>query len=180
MKALDRKISSCNKCVLCKNRRNAVPGKGNPRAKVMFIGEAPGRIEDLEGKPFMGRAGRFLNVQIWDAGMEKDEVFMTNVVKCRPPGNRKPKKDEIEACSAHLDEQIRAIGPKIVVLMGNVAVKTVLGEKYSVSKHHGKAVRRKGTAYLPMPHPSAALRFPVWKKRMQQDFVVLKNMISRT
>jgi DNA polymerase len=173
--SLNEKIVNCKRCELYKFRRNAVPGEGGGRKKLFFIGEAPGRDEDLEGRPFVGKAGRFLSVQLSSIGIDRKDVFLTNIVKCRPPGNRQPKKDEIIACSDYLKEQIKTLKPKVIVLMGNTAVKAMLGKKYSISKHHGKKIRKGKLTFVTMPHPAAAVRFPTMRKMMQSDFDVLKN-----
>ncbi|MEM5804877.1 MAG: uracil-DNA glycosylase [Candidatus Aenigmatarchaeota archaeon] len=180
MGALNEKIINCKRCRLYRFRRNAVPGEGSGRKKVFFVGEAPGREEDLEGRPFAGKAGRFLSAMLATIDMKRDDAFLTNVVKCRPPGNRQPKKDEIEACMPYLQEQIAGMKPKIIVPMGKTAVKALLGKGFSVAKDHGRKIKKGRLTYILMPHPAAASRFPSMRKIMQQDFVVLKKAICRT
>lgn len=162
---LSHRIISCPLCRLSKSRTNAVPGEGPGDARIMLIGEAPGAEEDLTGRPFVGRAGRLLDRLLAEAGIERSEVFITSVVKCRPPGNRKPKRDEMDICVlTYLRPQIDLIGPRAVCLMGNVAAGAVLGSKQGVTSIHGQIFDNR---FLVTFHPAAVLR----NMNLRDDFV---------
>lgn len=164
------RVKECRKCPLFRNRTQAVPGEGLEDARVLFIGEAPGREEDLSGKPFVGRAGKLLTKLLEDAGLKRNRVFITSVIKCRPPGNRLPKRDETNACYPYLNEQIRILKPDIIVLLGNTAIKTVVGLN-GITKLHGKVIIKEKENYLPMFHPAAGVRnrklIPLMKEDME-------------
>ena len=151
-----KNVISCTRCDLCKTRKNAVPGKGNSNADVMFVGEAPGRIEDERGEPFVGAAGKILSKFLGRAGVSRDNVYITNVVKCRPPGNRVPKTEEREACREYLAEELAAIKPKIVCVLGNTAFGSVLGGS-EITKYRGKTARKDGQLYFITVHPAATI-----------------------
>ena len=155
---LENSIKGCNKCKLCNSRNNIVFGIGNKNAKIMFIGEGPGADEDAQGMPFVGKAGQLMNKAFEGIGLKRDDVFIANIVKCRPPQNRNPEKDEAEACIDYLRNQVMIIKPKIIVLLGNVALKNILGEEYGITKARGKWIEKKGIWYLPTFHPAALLR----------------------
>lgn len=165
-----KQIVRCRKCRLWKTRKNAVPGEGNPHAKIMFIGQAPGRTEDATGKPFVGRAGKLLTEILAENGLERKDVFITSVLRCFPPRNRMPRKDEIDACKPYLLQYLKLIKPKTVFLLGNVAIKTVLGDIGKLDKIHGKKIVRGGVAYIPTYHPAAGIRFPGIKRKLKMDF----------
>ncbi|MFQ6010038.1 MAG: uracil-DNA glycosylase [Candidatus Aenigmatarchaeota archaeon] len=173
---LAKNIKRCRKCYLYKGRKHAIPGEGPSDSRVMIVGEAGGEQEDKVGRPFVGKSGQFLTQQLTAFGINRKKIFITSVVKCRAIG--RPKTVSIAACLPYLHHQIAIIKPKIICLLGNVAIKALLGKGYSVAKHHGKLIRRKGITYIPMPHPAAAMRFPKYKKRIKEDFVVLKNVIG--
>ena len=178
MAALDSlhvSIRRCRRCRLWKGRRKAVPGEGPCPAKMMFIGQAPGRNEDQTGRPFVGMAGRFLDSLFNHAKIDRKRVFITSAVKCFPPANRPPKKDEIRACRYYLMEQMRFVKPKAVVLLGKTACDTVLGG-LDLGKAHGKRIEKDGVTYIPTYHPAAGMCFPRIKKIMEEDF----RGISRT
>lgn len=178
LKDLHRRIRRCSLCFLSRSRTIAVPGEGNANARIMFVGEAPGNEEDKTGRPFMGKAGAFLDELFDRYGFSRKKVFMTSIVKCRPPKNRKPKPNEISTCtSVYLKEQIRLVQPKLVVLLGGVAMKAVLGHSI-LSKHHGKKYEKDGVAYFPTYHPASGMRFPSAKKKMKADFRKLKQIKS--
>lgn len=178
LKDLAKKIKVCKKCRLWKSRINAVPGEGNPRAKIMFIGEAPGSKEDETGKPFMGMAGVFLDTLFKKYKIKRKDIFITSVVKCRPPENRNPKADEINACAkAYLYKQIKAVKPKIIVLLGNIPLKALLGKK-KMSEVHGKIFIKRKIKYIPLFHPAAGMRFPKIKKEMTADFKKIKELLK--
>ena len=153
---LARQVSECTRCDLCKTRKNAVPGEGSPDADVMFVGEAPGRSEDENGRPFVGAAGKNLSAALTESGMSRNEVYITNVVKCRPPGNRIPSSSEKEACNDHLQAEISTINPRIICIMGNTAFGSVLGGS-EITKHRGKIIRRGARLYFVTVHPAAAI-----------------------
>lgn len=180
LEELHRQIMECTKCPLAKGRTHAVPGEGNPNAKVMFIGEAPGEQEDAQGRPFVGPAGRFLNELLALAGLEREEVFITNTVKCRPPNNRTPSNDELLACRPFLEAQIALIRPKVVCLLGAAALKALLPElRKTISQVHGQAFTKSGIIFVPLFHPAAALHQPKWKDVLKQDMLKLKGLLSQ-
>jgi uracil-DNA glycosylase len=149
-------VIGCPLCKLSRTRRNAVPGEGQVSAKIMFIGEAPGKNEDLKGKPFVGAAGRILDQAMEKAGIERSKVFITNVVKCRPPGNRVPEEDERIACQPYLQRQISLISPKIICVLGSTAYSSILGGK-SIAASRGKIVKKDGQRYFLTVHPAATI-----------------------
>ena len=160
---LEEQIKDCSKCKLCNNRNNIVLGCGNRNAEIMFIGEGPGADEDIQGVPFVGKAGKLMNQAFKGIGINRENVYICNVVKCRPPMNRNPEVDEVKACIDYLREQVMLVKPKIIVLLGSVALKAVLGEEYSITKARGKWVELKGIKYMPTFHPAALLRDEVKK-----------------
>lgn len=155
---LEESIKGCNKCKLCKTRQNIVFGIGNKQAKLMFIGEGPGADEDRLGEPFVGRAGKLMNLAFETVGIERNEVYIANVVKCRPPGNRNPEEDEAVACLDYLRNQVILVQPEIIVLLGSVALKNILGKEYGITASRGKWIEKKGIKYMPTWHPAALLR----------------------
>lgn len=179
LEEIHARIAKCTKCPLHESRTNPVPGEGPPDAKVMFIGEAPGAEEDKQGRPFVGPAGRFLTSLLEIAGLKREEVFITNIVKCRPPGNREPKPNEVEACKEYLLAQIAAISPKVICLLGSPALKTVLDPKLSISRVHGTPFRRQGILYVPLYHPAAALHRQDLKPALKEDFMRLKTILEQ-
>jgi DNA polymerase len=157
---LNEQIRNCRKCKLWQAAKNAVPGEGPVNARVMLVGQNPGAEEDKTGRPFVGRAGKFLNAVLAKNGINREELFVTNIVKHVTPKNRKPLPDEIEACVPYLTAQVKEVKPKIVVLMGAVA---------------WQAPRLKGVTYVESYHPSAAMRFTKMRKKFEEDFSVLKG-----
>ncbi|MCK4670061.1 MAG: uracil-DNA glycosylase [Nanoarchaeota archaeon] len=179
LKELHRRIRRCSLCFLSHSRMVAVPGRGNPNAKIVFVGEAPGNEEDKTGRPFVGRAGRFLDWLFERYGFSRRFVFITSTVKCRPPKNRKPRPNEISTCSSlYLKEQIRLIEPKIVVTFGEVALKALLNLK-GLSKIHGLQIKRDNIIYFPTYHPASGMRFPDIRKKMMADFRKLRNLKTK-
>jgi DNA polymerase len=176
LQQLAKQIRACRRCGLYKERKRAVPGEGPAAAKIMFIGEAPGAQEDLQGRPFVGAAGRFLTQELAAAGISRDRIFITSVLKCRPPANRPPKAEEIAACLPWLRQQIRLIRPKIICLLGDFALRAMLGKGYTISKHHGNVIRVAEIRFVPMPHPAAAMRFPRMKAAFRQDLARLRRL----
>ena len=155
---LEKSIKKKKKCKLCKQRQNIVFGTGNKEADIMFIGEGPGADEDRLGEPFVGRAGKLMNMAFDVVGIKREEVYIANVVKCRPPGNRNPEDDEANSCLDYLRSQVILVKPKIIVLLGNVALKNILGKEYGITASRGKIIEKKGIIYIPTWHPAALLR----------------------
>ncbi len=155
---LEESIKGCNKCKLYKTRQNIVFGEGNKNAKIMFIGEGPGADEDRQGEPFVGKAGQLMNLAFDILGIKREEIYIANVVKCRPPSNRNPEDDEAFACLNYLRNQVMLVKPEIIVLLGNVALKNILGKEYGITTSRGKWIEKKGIMYMPTWHPAALLR----------------------
>lgn len=149
-------VRGCPLCKLARTRKNAVPGEGQLAAKIMFVGEAPGRSEDEKGRPFVGAAGRILDDMLKKAGIERSQVFITNVVKCRPPGNRVPEEDEAAACRPYLDREIALIRPRVICILGRTAYSSLLGGS-SITANRGKIVEKAGQKYFLTIHPAAAI-----------------------
>ena len=155
---LEQSIVSCNKCKLYKTRQNIVLGTGNKEADLMFIGEGPGADEDRLGEPFVGKAGKLMDLAFETLGINRKEVYIANIVKCRPPANRNPEEDEANACLNYLRNQVILVQPKVIVLLGSVALKNILGKEYGITASRGKWVEKKGIKYMPTWHPAALLR----------------------
>lgn len=155
---LEETVKQCKLCKLCQNRNNVVFGTGDKQAKVMFIGEGPGADEDLQGEPFVGRAGKLMNMAFQTIGLDRNDVYIANVVKCRPPSNRNPEEDESTACLNYLRNQVILVKPEIIVLLGSVALKNILGKEYGITSSRGKWIEKKGILYMPTWHPAALLR----------------------
>ncbi len=175
---LEQSIKDCCKCKLCDNRTNIVFGVGNKDARVMFIGEGPGADEDAKGVPFVGKAGKLMNEAFRALGINRDEVYIANVVKCRPPMNRNPEQMEIDSCMDYLRNQVMLVKPEIVVLLGSVALKSVLGKEFSITLARGKWVERKGIKYMPTFHPAALLRDETKKIDFWHDLKEVRNYLS--
>lgn len=180
--ALDQladQIKTCSMCRLCEGRTNAVPGTGNYRANVLFVGEGPGKSEDEQGIPFCGASGKFLDELLRSIGMERSDVFITNVVKCRPPANRDPLPDEKATCTeTYLDKQIALIKPKLIVTLGRHAMSHFLPPEYKISQIHGQPKRIKGQVYLFLYHPAAALYNGGMRETLIQDFTNISRVLS--
>lgn len=173
---LEEVVKQCRKCRLCENRKNVVFGVGNREADIMFIGEGPGADEDAQGEPFVGKAGKLMNMAFDMLGVKRKEVYIANIVKCRPPNNRNPQDDEAENCLDYLRNQVILVKPKIIVLLGSVALKNVLGKEYGITASRGKWLERKGILYMPTWHPAALLR----DENKKIDFIKdLKQVIKR-
>ncbi|MFQ6085785.1 MAG: uracil-DNA glycosylase [Candidatus Bathyarchaeia archaeon] len=177
LERLTREIRSCLLCDLSKTRNKAVPGEGRIDARIMFVGQAPGREEDSQGRPFVGRAGRFLNGLLSEIGVKREDVYITSVVKCYPPRNRLPRKGEIEACRPYLSRQLELIDPEIVVLLGGVAVETLLGMS-GLKGAVGRTLRRGGRRLFVTYHPAAGMRFPRIRRAMEEHFEQLRVLIG--
>jgi uracil-DNA glycosylase family 4 len=171
-------VIGCPLCKLSRSRRNAVPGDGQLSSKIMFIGEAPGKNEDEQGKPFVGAAGMILNQALEKAGIKRADVFITNVVKCRPPNNRLPENDERSICRQYLDRQISLIAPKIICILGSTAYSSILGGK-SIIKNRGKIMERNGQKYFLTIHPAAAIYNKNLRSVLNNDFFLLSKEIKK-
>jgi uracil-DNA glycosylase family 4 len=179
LEELAEEIRVCVKCPLHASRTNAVPGDGKPTAKLMIIGEAPGKEEDESGHPFVGASGRFLNSVLEGTGIKREDFFITNTVKCRPPKNRTPKRLEIETCTSnYLFEQIELINPKLIMLLGGVAAKTILGVK-TVNEARGRVIEREGRKYIVGYHPAVRFYREDLAEKVKEDFSLLKREIAR-
>lgn len=155
---LEKSIINCSKCKLCSGRKNIVFGQGNKNADIMFIGEGPGADEDMQGIPFVGKAGKLMNQAFEGIGINREEVYIANIVKCRPPNNRVPEKEEADACINYLRNQVILIKPRIIVLLGSTALKNILGDDKSITAARGNWIEMKGIYYMPTWHPAALLR----------------------
>jgi uracil-DNA glycosylase family 4 len=171
-------VIGCPLCKLSRSRRNAVPGDGQLSSKIMFIGEAPGKNEDEQGKPFVGAAGMILNQALEKAGISRAEVFITNVVKCRPPNNRLPENDERSICRQYLDRQISLIAPKIICILGSTAYSSILGGK-SIIKNRGKIIEKNGQKYFLTIHPAAAIYNKNLRSVLNNDLFLLSKEIKK-
>ena len=168
-------VTACRACPLREGAKGVVFGEGDPRARVMFVGEGPGQTEDETGRPFVGRAGQLLDLMLRAAGFERKEVFIANIVKCRPPGNRLPLPNEVEACLPNLEAQIRIINPRIIVLLGALSSQTLVDPGIRVTRDRGKWFEKDGRSYLVTFHPAAVLRDEAGKKRLLlEDFKSLR------
>lgn len=175
---LEKSIIGCKKCKLCTGRNNIVFGTGNKEADLMFIGEGPGADEDREGEPFVGRAGKLMNMAFDGIGIKREEVYIANIVKCRPPSNRNPETDEAEACMDYLRNQVMLVKPKVIVLLGSVALKNILGNEYGITASRGNWIERKGILYMPTWHPAALLRDENKKIEFWKDLKQVKEKME--
>ena len=177
-------IAGCTRCSLAQGRTQVVFGNGNPDADLMFVGEAPGFHEDKQGYPFVGQAGKLLDQLLAGIGLERHMVFVANVLKCRPPGNRDPQPDEIESCEPHLFRQIELIQPKVVATLGNFSTKLLSGKQLGITRVHGQEqeVTLGGRSVLlyPLYHPAAALYTPSMLDVLREDFARLPQLLGRT
>jgi uracil-DNA glycosylase family 4 len=171
-------LGDCQRCRLAKGRKTIVFGQGNSRAELVFVGEAPGADEDEQGLPFVGRAGQLLNRLIQFIGMKRQDVYICNIVKCRPPGNRTPEKDEVESCSPFLFRQIQAIQPRLVCCLGAPAVRTVLGIKEGITKIRGRFYDFGTAKALATVHPAYILRNPREEKILREDFEKIRQFLK--
>ena len=174
---LAKEVSTCTRCILAKTRTKAVPGEGPDHASIMFVGEGPGFHEDQQGRPFVGAAGNFLNELLQSIGLKREDVFIANVVKCRPPGNRDPLPEEIEACRQFLDRQIALIQPKVIVTLGRFSMARAFPNE-KISAIHGRPRKIDGVVYVPMFHPAAALHQPSLRKTVEEDFAKLPKILA--
>jgi len=173
---LKQEVEQCKKCKLCTTRQNVVFGEGNTNTKIMFIGEGPGGDEDRLGEPFVGKAGQLMNKAFDVVGIQREDVYIANIVKCRPPHNRDPEADEVNACMNYLRNQVMIIKPKIIVLLGRIALKNILGEEYKITASRGNWIEKKGILYMSTWHPAALLRDETKKIDFLED---LKKVVER-
>ena len=180
--AFAAEVSTCTSCRLAQGRTQVVFGAGDAAANLMFVGEAPGFHEDKQGYPFVGQAGKLLDKLLGGIGLTRDQVYIANVLKCRPPGNRDPMPDEIEACESHLFQQISLIEPRLIATLGNFATKLLSGQQHGITKVHGRAQEtvlggRRVTLY-PLYHPAAALYTPAMLQTLEEDFARIPALIA--
>jgi len=183
LEAFSRQVAGCTKCRLSQTRTQVVFGVGDPDSDLMFVGEAPGFHEDKQGYPFVGQAGKLLDKLLMGIGLDRSRVYIANVLKCRPPGNRDPAPDEIEACESHLFRQIELIRPRVVGTLGNFATKLLSGKPAGITRVHGveQEVTLGGSRVLlyPLYHPAAALYTPAMLKVLEEDFARLPELLGR-
>jgi DNA polymerase len=172
-------VSVCERCMLHHSRKLAVPGEGPVEAEIMFIGEGPGFHENQQGRPFVGAAGKYLEELLATIGLKREDVFITNVVKCRPPNNRDPLPDELAACSDYLERQIQVINPRVIVTLGRYSMARFLPNA-KISDVHGQSFRIKGRVMVPMFHPAAALHQPSLKPSIERDFNHLPELMAKS
>ncbi|GCE26649.1 uracil-DNA glycosylase [Dictyobacter alpinus] len=170
-------VSTCASCKLCKGRTKAVPGEGNAHARILFIGEGPGYHEDKQARPFVGPAGQFLDELLASINLKRSDVFITNVVKCRPPNNRDPEPDEMAACNDYLDRQIAALQPQVIVTLGRFSMTKFFGSE-RISSIHGRARKKDGRICIAMYHPAAGLHRAELKDTIRQDFKKIPLIIA--
>ena len=175
---LREKCLACRACGLCEGRTNVVFGTGNEHARLMFVGEGPGRDEDASGIPFVGRAGHLLDDLLTVSGFSRDEVYIANIVKCRPPENRDPLPEEREACIGWLRNQVQLIRPRVIVCLGRIAAGVLLHEDYKITREHGQWIERKGVLMTAVYHPAAVLRNPALRDDVVRDFLEIRKKIT--
>lgn len=180
LEEIAEEVKVCKKCPLHKWRKNAVPGEGNKSPEILFIGEGPGQNEDNQGRPFVGDAGKFLEEMLSSIDLKREDVFIGNVVKCRPPNNRDPLEEEIDVCSRnYLYRQIRELKPKLIVTLGRHAMQIFFPQLKSISQVHGKAYKKAGQVYLILYHPAAGLYQQSLKETMREDFSKIREILSQ-
>jgi DNA polymerase len=178
LKELYEEMRDCQKCSLCQGRTNLVFGAGNEKAEIVFVGEAPGYYEDKEGKPFVGQAGKVLDKLLDSIGLKREDVYIANVLKCRPPENRDPLPEEIQTCKPYLFKQIEIIKPRVVCTLGNFATQTILEKKVGITKVRGKPLEVKNFFIFPLFHPAAALHQNWVLEPLKEDFRKLKEFLA--
>ena len=171
-------VGECHKCTLGDTRTHVVPGAGNPHAKVMFIGEAPGKNEDLQGQPFVGAAGQLLNQMLERIGLKREDIYIANILKCRPPRNRDPQPDEIEACTPWLREQIKAVHPTVLVTMGNFSTKFILQTTVGITRLRGQVRTTGPFRVIPTFHPAAAIYDKSKIGALEADFDLIRQLLD--
>ncbi|MDI6712666.1 MAG: uracil-DNA glycosylase [Anaerosomatales bacterium] len=178
LEELRERIGDCQRCPLARTRTNLVFGVGSPHARLMFIGEAPGRNEDLQGEPFVGAAGKLLDELLASIGLDRREVYIANVLKCRPPGNRDPLAEEMEQCTPFLEEQVRLIDPEVIATLGNFATRHMLKTQAGITRLRGRLFRVDGRKVVPIYHPAAALYDRTKQDVLFEDFRRLKAVLD--
>lgn len=178
LKEISEQIKICKKCILSNSRKRSVPGEGPANTEIMLIGEGPGFYENEQGRPFVGTSGQFLSELLLKSGINRENTFITNVVKCRPPGNRDPLPEELVACTEYLDNQIDVINPLIIITLGRFSMAKYI-PNVKISNVHGKAMWVKGRLIVPMYHPAAALHQPTLKSIIEKDFSCLQQYIRQ-
>ena len=173
-------VEGCRRCPLADGRTQTVFGVGNPSARVLIVGEAPGKNEDLQGEPFVGAAGKYLNELLAIAGLRREDVFIANVLKCRPPGNRDPRPEEIELCTPYLREQTRTIDPEFIVTLGNFSTKFILKTEIGITRLHGTLQRAGRFKVFPIFHPAAALYDGSKREALENDFATLGQLLRES
>jgi len=176
--SLHAQIRACEKCGLCRGIHQKVPGQGDGNASLMFIGEGPGAEEDLQGLAFVGAAGQLLTKMIAAIGLTREQVYICNVVKCRPPRNRTPLPEEAEACLPYLRAQFSLVRPRVIVLLGATAARAVLGEQTRITRDRGQWVEKKGVWFMPTYHPAALLRDESKKRDAWHDFQAVRDKLA--
>ena len=179
LEKLAAEIAQCQKCALARGRTRTVPGEGPPDARLLFIGEAPGFHEDRQGRPFVGAAGQFLEELLRSIGMTRDQVYICNVIKCRPPNNREPLPEEIEACRPFLDRQVELVRPRVIVTLGRYSMARYFPGAM-ISQVHGRARKIGDVLYLPLYHPAAALHQPRYKADIERDFLKIPGLLKES
>lgn len=177
---LSQEVAACTRCRLHRERQQVVFGEGNPRARVVVVGEAPGREEDRTGRPFVGSAGKLLDLLLMTAGFPREEVYICNVIKCRPPENRNPMRDEVEACSSYLHGQLAAIQPAVLLALGKFAAQTLVGSEQSIGSLRGRVHSYQGIPLVVTFHPAFLLRSPQWARAAWDDFQLLRQVLDES
>lgn len=172
-------VANCQECILAQGRKNPVPGEGPENAEIVFIGEGPGFHEDQQGRPFVGAAGNLLEELLESIGLRREDVYICNVIKCRPPGNRDPSPEEIEACKKFLDRQVEIISPRMIVTLGRISMERYFpGAK--ISQIHGQPRKIGGIIHYPMYHPAAALHQPKWRQVVKDDMSTIPQLLAQS
>ena len=180
LQALQNECLNCRRCALCDTRTHVVFGQGVPTAEVMFVGEGPGASEDEQGQPFVGRSGQLMDKMMNYIGLDRSRnVYIANIVKCRPPQNRDPLPEESKACSPWLRQQFQILQPRVVVCLGSIAAQQMIGPEFLITREHGKFFEKQGTLFMATYHPAALLRYPVNKPAVFGDFVSLREKITQ-
>ncbi len=177
---LQKKCVECGKCELCKTRTNCVFGTGNRNAELLFVGEAPGEQEDLSGIPFVGRAGQLLDKFLYAVDIDREDVYIANILKCRPPKNRDPLPEEEDACIEYLREQVALINPKVIVCLGRISAMRLIKPDFKITKEHGQWFKKGNYLMTAVYHPAALLRDPRKKEDMLEDMKKIKEKLSET
>ena len=175
---LRRLCSDCRQCELHNGRTNVVFGTGNPHAEIMFIGEGPGEQEDITGEPFVGRAGRLLDKYFYAMDIDREDIYIANMVKCRPPQNRDPSPEEQDICLQYLREQVRLIRPKMIICLGRIAAQKLIYPNFKVTKQHGEWTEKNGVLMMGTFHPASLLRNPAQKPAALEDFMKIRDKIA--